>query len=271
MSLDDTSLDVEFTQPIPENLRLFIVSLIWGPTTKTSAEVNVLQRRSAILSAYFEFYHKRAAIRAACKGHSGLNTHKELLFFISLLKANPTCPRQNLREACLYLSMNNTARAEALATIPATASSIFVPWLAGRDPLDVDMALAVAVRTMLALNISPESGPNEYTIASGQSDVIWSAPQTLAQLVDNSFPKAPHPLTTSGIPIKLGNLRARSLQDHFGIKLEWTRHFPDHLKLDIGTKSKVLKVFELASILEVSCSATDGKPADMTSSESLKL
>lgn len=271
MSIDEAILDVRFARPIPENIRLLIVSSIWGPTTNTPAEVELLKRRSVILSAYFEFYHKKAVLHTTCKGHSSLNTHRELLFFISLLKANPTCSREVLRETCVSLLDGDSTGAQTIATIPTTALPEFVPWAAGRDPLDIDTALAVAVRTMLALNISPDSGPNEFTIATGQSNVIWNANETLAALVDRNFPKVSNPTPASEVPIKLGNLRARSLQDHFGIKLEWTRHFPDHLKLDIGTKSKSLKVFELASVLEVSCSVTKGKAADLATSESLKL
>jgi hypothetical protein len=269
--LDSTILNVRFAQPIPEAVRLLIISMIWGPTAGTPAELEVLKRRSMDLSAYFEFYHKTAVMHMAPSGHRRLNTHKELLFFVGLLKANPNLTRQVLREACDVLSDGDTVRAQSMATIPTEASSVFVPRIDGRYPLDVNGALTVAVRTMLALNISPEPGPNEYIIATRQSDVTWNASETLTELVDKSFPKAPTPSTTSENPIELGNLRARSLQNHFGIKLEWTKHFPDHLKLEIGTKSITLKVFELASILEISCKVTVGKFTGLTTGESLQL
>lgn len=263
-------LDVSFTQPIPQDVQRQILSTIWGPASNTTSQ-DILQRRSEKLKTYFEYYHNKAYYHEASQGYSCLKTHKELLFFISLLKANPKRQRQVLCKACELFLSGDTAGAAAIAEIPSVASTVLVPLLNGREPLNIDTALAVAVRTMLAINVSPKSGPNGYAVAIGQSDVIWDQSQTLLELVDCNFPKLLATSTTSETPVRLETLRARSMKDHLGIKIEWTRHFPDHLKLDIGTKSKSLKVFELASLLEVSCSATKEQQTSLAASESLKL
>jgi hypothetical protein len=271
MLLDPAVLDEDITQPFPETVRQLTISIIWGPTADTPAHVNKLRRLSVNLPAYFEYYYKKAVHYRTCRDHSGLKSHKEVLFFISLLKANPNLTRKALYDACLLLSEQNAVAAQGIATVPTTVSSVFDTWADGRLPLDIDAALAVAVRTMLALNISLESDPNQSTISPGQTHVIWEPSETLVQLVARKFPKDQNLSTSSQIPIKLGNLRARSLQDHFGIKLEWTRHFADHLKLDIGIKSKSLKLFELASVLEISLETTVNESADLSVENSLKM
>lgn len=52
-------------------------------------------------------------------------------------------------------------------------------------------------------------------------------------------------------PIKANKLRLRYLETHADVQIMWTRHLPDHLKLDIGPRNKILRVFELTSLLEM--------------------
>lgn len=54
-------------------------------------------------------------------------------------------------------------------------------------------------------------------------------------------------MTQKAISIDPRNFSAKYLEDHAGVKIEWTTHLPDHFLLE----DKTLYVFELACMLEI--------------------
>jgi hypothetical protein len=129
----------------------------------------------------------------------------------------------------------------------------------------IDATLTVAIRAVFAIHINL----NPSRILVGQSEVAWRADQSFQSLIQETFPvfdcsEEPH------TPIKATKLRARHLENYANVKVEWTRHLPDHLKLDLGPRNKILRVFDLVSLLEITYDALREEPWDLSLEDSLK-
>lgn len=106
------------------------------------------------------------------------------------------------------------------------------------------------------------------TFYPGDSHADWNDDQSLENFLHATFPFDDYkdePRT----PIKLIKLRASYLMSHADIQIEWTRNLPDHLALDVGLNTKFLKVFDLASLLDMTYEVQKGKPRDTSLSDSL--
>lgn len=178
----------------------------------------------------------------------GLDPVEELGFVIALLKKNVEVPKRILKEAVLQMEHRpeiNTLTSGVI--IPAVKESVKAKILC--PTFDIDRAIAKAVLVMLATDLAMDS--NEV---SGHSLTIWNDSKSLKHIIESTLPR-PQPSVSSALdshspssPIHPAKLRAKYLVDYANVEIVWTRHIPDHLELE----GKKLRVFELASYLELS-------------------
>lgn len=197
----------------------------------------------------------------------GLDSVGELHFVIELLKKNVEVPKRVLKEAVLQMGRkpeNDTPISEVI--IPPVRDSVKGKIL--HQKFDIDRAIAKAALVMLATDLAMDS--NEV---SGHSLTIWNDSKSLKNIMESTLPRprpsiSPPldsqslPLTSQVHPVKL---RAKYLVDYANVEIVWTRHIPDHLELE----GKKLRVFELASYLELSRTVV-GDEAGSSLSNSLK-
>jgi hypothetical protein len=215
-------------------------------------------------SAFFTYFQTQLA---ECSGTTSWPAVANDLFpIIRTLKNNAQLTRTNLRT---ILERSHSGQQGAgtgprgpwqysYGTLPAFQT-------ASISGTYIDAALTAAIRAVFAIHINL----NTSRILVGQSGVAWRADQSLESLIHETFPvfdcsEEPHD------PIKVAKLRARYLESYAHVKIEWTRHLPDHLKLDVGPQSKILRVFDLVSLLEISYEALRKEPWDLPLQESLK-
>lgn len=197
----------------------------------------------------------------------GLDPVEELNFVIELLKKNVEIPKRLLKEAVLQMvhkPKGSTRRSEVI--IPTVEESVKAKIL--YPTFDIDRVIAKAVLVMLATDLAMDS--NEV---SGHSLTIWTDSKSLKKIIESTLPRPrpsiipsldshSSPLTSQIHPVKL---RAKYLVDYANVEIVWTRHIPDHLELE----GKKLRVFELASYLELSRTVV-GDEAGKSLSDCLK-
>lgn len=192
----------------------------------------------------------------------GLDPIAEIEFVVGLLKKNAEAPKRVLKEALEQIrkelaggstteqKLNRLTSMNGLA-IPSMTQSVKDSIL---SPIfDINRALAKAVLVMLATDLAMDS--NEV---SGHSLTIWNDAESLQSIIESTLPR----LRTSAQPahysqsppssqIRPTKLRVKYLVDYAEVEIVWTRHLPDHLELE----GKKLRIFELASYLELSRTA----------------
>ncbi|GIJ90060.1 hypothetical protein Asppvi_009009 [Aspergillus pseudoviridinutans] len=250
-----------------------IVSQFWGQYMQ-SISSDILKERwiaeqEGILKDYFKYYHDQVAIQDPLRSPGTLKTHKELFFFTDLLKQNADIPRTELTAACemVYGSRPYSGcvmLTEGLRNLLARCSR------AGRR-INFDSALALAVRVLFAVNIPSTSQPRRNRMVVGQSNLVWAGRYSLREFLDDTFPMSEQTLGSGLVKIKRTKLRARFLENHADIEIEWTKHLPDHLKLETTGNRKILQIFELVSFLQVSYNATCAEDFNLPTSESIRL
>ncbi|KAM5369397.1 hypothetical protein ACJZ2D_009011 [Fusarium nematophilum] len=235
-----------------------IAECIWGLD---------LSRRAARFAAFLDHCRHQIAEDGWRAGASLENhTNDDLLRIAEILKQQPNLPRAWLRPALtrigdedLSLSLAPSGQRErsygTLTSSQAVSSS----------RRQCDHELATAVKILFAINLS--IGPGRILV--GQSSLDWRETQSLEEFLRETFPiygfsEEPH------TPIKPKNLRARYLEAHADVRIEWTRHLPDHLTLDVGRRAKVLRIFDLASFLEMTYEALKEEPWELSLCDSLK-
>lgn len=201
-----------------------------------------------------------------CQGQ-GLDPVEELQFIIELLKKNAEIAKRVLKEAVLQMERKPESDTRiSKIFIPAVEESVKERIL--RPTFDIDRAIAKTVLVMLATDLAMDS--NEV---SGHSLTIWNDSKSLRNIIESTLPRPrpsisppvdsqSPPLTSQVHPVKL---RAKYLVDYANVEIVWTRHIPDHLELE----GKKLRVFELASYLELSRNVI-GDEAGNSLSDSLK-
>jgi hypothetical protein len=174
--------------------------------------------------------------------------------FISLVKTEYTAPRDG-GNGCGLLEGHPSPVYDTMADSQSRTVEAF----------EIDVALATLFKIMFAINLSISPG----RILVGQSGLEWKENQPFEALIQDTFPvydSSDEPHT----PIRPSKLRARYLETYADIQIEWTHHLPDHLKLDIGHQSKILRVFYLASLLEMTYESLKDEPWHLSLRDSLK-
>ncbi|KAJ0121940.1 hypothetical protein J7T55_002450 [Diaporthe amygdali] len=191
----------------------------------------------------------------------GLDPIQEIEFVIGLLKKNAEAPKRVLKEALGQIQkelagstteqkLNSITLMSGLA-IPTMTQSVkdSILW----PTFDINRALAKAVLVMLATDLAMDS--NEV---SGHSLTVWNDAESLKSIIESTLPRlrdSTHSAYQSQSPassqIHPARLRVKYLADYADVEIVWTRHLPDHLELE----GKKLRIFELASYLELSRNA----------------
>lgn len=187
----------------------------------------------------------------------GLEPVEEIEFVIGLLKNNAEAPKRLLKEA-LDQTREDHTRGSATnqnfnintsidgISIPAVTQSVKNIIL--RPTFNPNRILAKAVLVMLATDLAMDS--NEV---SGHSLTVWNDLESLKAIIESTLPRLrlptqPSPQSPASSQIHPSKLRVKDLVDYANVEIVWTRHLPDHLELE----GKKLRIFELASYLELS-------------------
>lgn len=197
----------------------------------------------------------------------GLDSVEELQFVVELLRKNVEIPKRVIKEAVLQMERKPESDTPISEVFIPTVNEIVKERIL-RQAFDIDRTIAKAVLVMLATDLAMDS--NEV---SGHSLTIWNDSKSLKNIIESTIPRPrppisppldsqSPPLTSQVHPVKL---RAKYLVDYANVEIVWTRHIPDHLELE----GKKLRVFELASYLELSRTVI-GDEAGNSLSDSLK-
>ncbi|KAH7222965.1 hypothetical protein BKA60DRAFT_564048 [Fusarium oxysporum] len=242
-SVIQTELD-----PIAKRRR--IAQRLWGLDLQSS-------RRVDQLSAYFDHFRDQAG---------QLNVSMDDVFAAAdILKNKPDSTRQHLRNT-MTSALNHGQSTKDTTTSHVQHNSV-VPGpqnITVRDSV-IEETIVATIRVMLAVNINLDS----RTVFLATLGLNWGESQSLTSFIKETFPKhayndEPH------TPFMASRLRARYLEDHADVQLEWTHHLPDHLVLNIGSQTKTLRVFDLVSLLEMTYEVMKDEPWETSVEDSLK-
>ncbi|KAF5613596.1 uncharacterized protein FSUBG_805 [Fusarium subglutinans] len=245
----DTSTGVQ-TELDPTAKRQLIARRLWGLDLQSSSRVDQL-------SAYFDHFRDQAG---------QLNVSMEGLFTTAdILKNGPDSTRQLLRNTMTSeLGHGQSTRNTATSHVPHNRA-VPIPQNTTSWDVVIEEHIVATIRVMLAVNINLDP----RTVFLATPGLSWGESQTLTSFIKETFPKhayndEPH------TPFMASRLRARYLEDHADVQLEWTHHLPDHLMLNIGSQSKTLRVFDLVSLLEMTYEAMKDEPWETSMKDSLK-
>ncbi|KAF9784236.1 hypothetical protein IL306_007749 [Fusarium sp. DS 682] len=227
-----------------------IVQRLWGLDLQGSSRVTKF-------NAYFHHFRHQAA--------QFDTSMEDVLTAAYILKNNPDCTRQQLRNKLSATMSQVLYTGNAMANSQQDTQILGVSQGAKDRQEIIEATLITTMRVMLALNVNLDP----QTVLLGPSDLEWAESQSLISLIKGAFPRhayndEPH------TPILASRLHARYLEDHASVRLEWTHHLPDHLKLDVGNQTKTLRVFDLVSLLEMTYEAMKDAPWDMSLEDSSK-
>jgi hypothetical protein len=257
---DESALLPLVTESLSTVHKELILNRIWGFDLPSANRANKFK-------AFFEHYQSQTAEQDPVAGFdSVIRTHEDVLYFVDVLKNNPNLTRNDLKKALKLMASGGLTH---LPTVMPNTASPVQPLLALNEAAEparaIDSALAMAIRIMFAINLSISPG----RILVGQSDVVWEESKSLETLIRETYPVHDFGDEPSS-PIKPNKIRARYLETHADIQIVWTRHLPDHLKLDVGPRNKILRIFELASLLEMTYEAISKEALQLPLSDSLR-
>lgn len=206
----------------------------------------------------------------------GLDPIEEVEFVIGVLKMNAEAPKRVLKEALVQVRKElagGTTTEQRLNSI-TSISGVAIPTITQGvkesilyPTFDTNRALAKAALIMLATDLAMDS--NEVT---GHSLTVWNDSESLRSIIESTLPRLrafTQPAYNSQSPtssqIHPTKLRVKYLVDYADVEIVWTRHLPDHLELE----GKKLRIFELASYLELSRTAMNDE-AGVGLADSLK-
>lgn len=210
------------------------------------------------LVAYFRY----------CKEEEMDHESDEALFFIALLKSQPEASKASLKAMVKDMQQAVTSNRPLPFALSDDNTQNAVAVKRANQLLKLqtfkieDTAIARAVRIMLGIDTAATSSE-----IIGNSMVIWDDTKSMRNIVGQSLPglrRSSTDTTSAATPFDKKKLRARHLRDYAKIEVVWTKHLPDHLELD----GKTLRIFQLASLLEMSTSIVDRSKTDL--SECLK-
>ncbi|KAF5604066.1 hypothetical protein FPCIR_1000 [Fusarium pseudocircinatum] len=223
---------------------------LWGLHLQSSSRVDQFR-------AFFDYFQDQAG---------QLNVSMDHVFIAAeILRNRPDSTRQHLRNTMTSAlghgrNTRNTARSQGQRSngVPGP-QDITTP-----DSV-IEETIVATIRVMLAVNINLDS----RTVFLATPGLNWGESQSLISFINETFPKhayndEPH------TPFMASRLRARYLEDHADVQLEWTHHLPDHLMLNIGSQTKTLRVFDLVSLLEMTYEVMKDEPWETSVEDSLK-
>lgn len=215
--------------------RKLLATAIWDSNLDDSAEGK--------LSAYFRWLGREF--------HGSMH---ELVFFVDIIRSNMALQRSALSQAVRSLRASWEDKDNEKSTLderfhhPA-ASSVTdeLKESLKKEDSSIEDKLIDAVRVVFALDLATD----QITAGGGQVQSFWDSSQSLNDVIERKFPKyrlrQDTQMTQKAIAINPRNFAAKYLEDHAGVKIEWTTHLSDHLLLE----EKTLYVFELACMLEI--------------------
>lgn len=227
--------------------------------------------RTAKYNSFFEYYQSYVAgAEQASRSRTWLQNHGILFRVILAIKANIHLTRADLRNVLEGIANGEEDSIAGRPTMGAGQLSYgTLTHLTLQASVDVksssDLALATVIGAMFAININLSPG----RILVGQSNLEWQEDQSFETLIHETFPIFDHSDEPHS-PIMSNKLRARYLESYADVRIEWTRHLADHLKLDLGPRTKILRVFDLVSLLEMTYETLKNEPWEIPLSESLK-
>lgn len=203
------NVKVTFSEGLSDQIRATIANAIWG-------EDQMDQEGSQRLMHFFEYYRRETMAATVstpkCKDLARIQTHAELITFISLLKENPQKARQELKSLFSSVAPQNTSSAM----------------------IDIDAALDLTVRLMFTAACRSQSQFN--VITTGQVfRPRWKEEESLEQFIERVFPRCEEPDQGSrSVTIRAHKLTAYSLKRYVNVQIKWTDHLSDHLLFHIG-------------------------------------
>lgn len=218
--------------------RKLLATAIWDSNLDASAEGK--------LGAYFRWL-----------GREFYGSIHELVFFVDIIRSNMALKRSALSQAVGNLRAswegegNEKLTTDERFNHPA-ASSVTdeLKDSLKKENFSIEDKLLDAVRVVFALDLATD----QITAGGGQVQSFWDNSQSLNDVIERKLPmyrlRQETQMTQKAIAIDPRNFAAKYLEDHAGVKIEWTTHLPDHLLLE----EKTLYVFELACMLEFACS-----------------
>lgn len=194
----------------------------------------------------------------------GLDPIEEIEFVVGLLKKNAEAPKRVLKDALEQIRkvLAGGGPTEQRINIITSMKGLGIPTMTRSvkdsilDPaFDINRTLAKAVLVMLATDLAMDS--NEV---SGHSLTVWNDAESLKSILESTLPRlrtstqlAHYSQSPASSQIHPTKLRVKYLVDYADVEIVWTRHLPDHLELE----GKKLRIFELASYLELSRTAVN--------------
>lgn len=214
--------------------RNLLATAIWDSNLDASAEGK--------LSAYFRWLGREF--------HGSIH---ELVFFVDIVRSNMALKRSALSQAVENLRASWEGEGNENLTTDETfhhpaASSVTdeLKQSLEKENFSIEDKLLDAVRVVFALDLATD----QITAGGGQVQTFWDNSQSLNDVIERKLPmyrlRQETQITQKAIAIDPRNFAAKYLEDHAGVKIEWTTHLPDHLLLE----DKTLYVFELACMLE---------------------
>lgn len=248
ISVPNDSSALSGLDPIAKRRR--IAEGLWGLQLQSPSRVDQLR-------AYFEHFQDQAG---------QLNVSMDDVFTAAeILKESPDSTRQNLRNTITSALGHGRGIRNTTTSQIQRGNGASVPQdITTRDSV-IEEIIVATLRVMLAVNINLDS----RTVFLATPGLNWGESQSLTSFLNETFPKhayddEPH------TPFMVSRLRARYLEDHADVQLEWTHHLPDHLMLNIGSQTKTLRVFDLVSLLEITYEVMKDEPWDTSVEDSLK-
>ncbi|KAF6782824.1 hypothetical protein CSOJ01_15963 [Colletotrichum sojae] len=228
--------------------------------------------------------------------------HFRLLRYIKLLRLNPEVSRESLRHGVLSLasqearyredgdrghlsetqdqgSASGNRPARSITSGPYEQSFVRLPPGTIGDHLLpesskgdrhrslFDRSIAGAARAVFGISVYHRSRYEEGERQVGQSSCLWEDDMSLKALLEREFPINRRVDQLSG-RFKERLVSLRNLSQHADIKIVWTNHLPDHLLLTYNEKSKVLALFGLPSMIDISYDACQGAHTSLRDDES---
>jgi hypothetical protein len=240
------ALNIGFSNDTSDPIRGAIAAAIWGEDDKAGERIQRLMK-------FFEYY-RRETITAAMavpkdSGLRSIQTHAELIEFISLLKENPLKARQELRS---HFQSVGSHKISSAAT-------------------DMDAALDLTVRLMFMTACRSQNAYN-FVSTTQIFRPRWKEQESLEQFVERVFPRCEPPEQGSrDVTIRAHKFAAHYLKQYVDIQIQWTDHLSDHLVFQKGDSWKSLYVFRHPSVIEVASKALAEYELDTSTNIALSL
>jgi hypothetical protein len=239
-------MDTPFSKGLGDPIRASIATAIWGEDEKS-------EERLRRLMLFFEYYRRETITVSLAIPKTGelasIQTHAELIKFISVLKANPQKVRQELK-----ILLSNAAGQK-----PSSVA------------IDIDAALDLTVRLMFMTACRSQ---NAYNIVATMQIFRpkWKEQESLGQFIERVFPRCDIPDQGSrNVTIRAHKLTAYYLKQYLNVNIQWTDHLSDHLVFQKGDSWKSLYLFCHPSVLEVASKALAEYDVDTPTNTALSL